>query len=410
MVRAVLRSLKPFFAALWILVFLVCAAEVGLRLYEARAGSSPAGNATAEQGIAAELYRRSWFVHHGLQPLQSTVVPNPDSGEKVEVRTNGFGLRGGPIAVPKPAGVYRIVCLGDERVLGAEVAETETFTARLEDYLQSRAPMRIEVVNAGVPGYCPLLCYLQFRHELCALQPDLTLLDFEMGDIADDHAMRRHALMNGGPVPLACAHPELSRGGAGGLNEPLLLMRRARQWYTASLASEADPGDADDIDLPQGRYAWIKPDGPDWSIHIEQALSSVVELDELTDGQYSRLIVALSPAPWQVSATACDAATRRAAGIPEGAHYADSRPFELLASFLSSRKIPHCDLAPAFRAAHDRDRLFLTRAARLSAEGHDLYARTLAGWIVRNVPAAWRAESAGGGHPGEEAHRRRPAG
>ncbi|MEX0717039.1 MAG: hypothetical protein WD066_10640 [Planctomycetaceae bacterium] len=408
MVRALLRSFKPFFAAIWILAFLFCAAEVGLRLYEARNGPPAIAHVGASRGMSAQtvaeqgpqgaLHRRSWFTHHGFQPSQAAIVKNVDTGEPVELRTNGFGLRGGPVIVPKPPGVYRILCLGDERVLGADVAGGETWAARLEGYLRSRAPMRIEVVNAGIPGYCPLLCFLQYRHELSSLQPDLTLLDIEMGDIADDHSVRRHALMNGGTVPAACPHPELlaSEGvGIGGIKEPLLLAQRARQWYTASRQDVANASDADDIDLPRGRYAWIKPDGPDWSLHIEQALAPVVELDRLTDGQFSRLVVVLSPAPWQVSPTACDAATRSAAGIPEGAHYADSRPFDLLGAFLTSQKIPYCDVSPAFRAAHDRDRLFLSRAPRYSAAGHDLHARMLAAWVLRNVPAAWNQEEIG---------------
>lgn len=407
MIRALLRWLKSFVAALWILVFVFCAAEVGLRLYEARhgpaavlnsIGAEPHSSGTVEGGDLAEISRRSWFVHHGLQPSRSIRVKNPDTGAEVEVRTNGFGTRGAPVAVPKPPRVYRILCLGDEQVLGADVDESETACARLQAYLQSQAPMQIEVINAGIPGYCPLLSFLQYRHELAALQPDLTLLHVEMGDIADDHAVRRHALMNGGGIPTACPHPDLlsGEGGTGHrIKEPLLLMQRARQWYTAARFEGAGARDDDDIDLPQGRHAWIKPDGPDWSLHIEQALAPIVQLDQLTDAQFSRLIVVLSPAPWQISPTACDAATRRAAGVPEGGHYSDTRPFDLLGAFLTARKVPYCDVSPAFRAAPDRDSLFLSRAPRYSAAGHDLHARALAAWILRNVPAAWNADESG---------------
>jgi lysophospholipase L1-like esterase len=66
---------------------------------------------------------------------------------------NKLGLRGGREILPKQNDVYRIVCIGDSWTFGLNVPEGKSYPAYLEGFLNKGVPgMKIEVVNAGMPG------------------------------------------------------------------------------------------------------------------------------------------------------------------------------------------------------------------------------------------------------------------
>src|SRR5207237_1355427 len=94
------------------------------------------------------------------------------------------------------------------------------------------------------------------------------------------------------------------------------------------------------------------------------------------------------PAPWQVSGTAATGARQRA-GVPAGAAYASTQPFDLVRNFCTSKKIACCDLSPAFRKHAQPDSLFLQKAIAFSRDGQVLYARELARFLVENIPGPW---------------------
>jgi lysophospholipase L1-like esterase len=71
--------------------------------------------------------------------------------QSVTIRTNEWGLRGGPVAPPAP-GARRILFLGASITLGWGVPEEETMTARLEQkFAQDGVPA--SVLNAGIGNY-----------------------------------------------------------------------------------------------------------------------------------------------------------------------------------------------------------------------------------------------------------------
>ena len=70
--------------------------------------------------------------------------------QSVTIRTNEYGLRGGPLKSQPVA--RRIIFLGGSITLGWGVAEEETLTAQLEAMLQGEGES-VEVLNAGVGNY-----------------------------------------------------------------------------------------------------------------------------------------------------------------------------------------------------------------------------------------------------------------
>ena len=384
MVRLRLAWIKYCLGAIVLLALAAGALELGLRLdpsVSPAEGSAPVGG---------PLTIPCSVMHHRLRPLAHLAYTTQDAHTPVEIRTNSYGLRGSEPAVPKPPGVYRIVCLGDETVFAPETEESRTFCRRIEEYLQPRTRFRVEVINAGVPGYCPLLSYLLARQVVLGLQPDVIVLHLDMSDVADDHHYRRHLRTDEHGAPLACSHASLNRSDtrASHWTDRLEIVR----WARKQLVSVPEPGhaagDRFDIDASEGRYAWLRDDPPDWSLYIDQSLAPVVRLRAAADQVYARLVLATCPAPWQVSADA-SAGARAEAGIANGVVYRSRAPFETLAAFAGQHRIAFCDASPAFQHSPEPARLYAQHTRGLSDVGHELYARELALFLLEQVPGVW---------------------
>ena len=103
------------------------------------------------------------------------------------------------------------------------------------------------------------------------------ICNFDMSDVADDHHCRRSVRMNG-TQPLYCPHPELERQRTATERlwvERLLMWQHAKHGLAYLLGGEDRPEDSRDIDAPQGTYAWLRDDPPDWSVYINQTLDMI---------------------------------------------------------------------------------------------------------------------------------------
>ena len=116
-----------------------------------------------------------------LRPnLDVPVTPNP---RIFDLQTNALGLRGKPVVLPKPDDLFRILCLGDSCTFGSGAAANQTIPAQLEQELTDRRPdLRIEVINAGVPGYTTYQARQFFESDGIALQPDCVVLTLGYND------------------------------------------------------------------------------------------------------------------------------------------------------------------------------------------------------------------------------------
>jgi lysophospholipase L1-like esterase len=111
--------------------------------------------------------------------IKGTVPDTP------RLNTNSYGFRGPDVAVPKPKGVVRILCIGGSTTYeGSD--DSYTYPALLEEQLRARFPGRqIEVVNCGVEG---LRTRNQFLHlpAYFELEPDLIIGYLGVNDIQHD--------------------------------------------------------------------------------------------------------------------------------------------------------------------------------------------------------------------------------
>ena len=113
--------------------------------------------------------------------------PNYRSRErsKVQISHNSIGLRGPEVEMPKPKGVFRIVCLGGSSTYGHGPTSNEnTWPARLEQHLLAAKPgMRVEVINGGCRGYSTFESLGNYAFRMRDLVPDLVIVYHTVNDM-----------------------------------------------------------------------------------------------------------------------------------------------------------------------------------------------------------------------------------
>lgn len=152
--------------------------EIGLAL----------GGAHLEKKTKKQLFR---IFNKENSPLDPTINPKiekddllfwrlkPGSGESINAR----GMRGPLREYLKPAKTYRIILMGDSCAYGMFVSYEKTYASLLENILREKTGCRIEVFNAGVPGYSSLQGLRYLKKELFKYQPDLLIVAFGFNDL-----------------------------------------------------------------------------------------------------------------------------------------------------------------------------------------------------------------------------------
>jgi hypothetical protein len=154
-----------------------------------------------ERGQANGLYawetvasrRMVWVKYPEPGAGYTLMKPNSEyEWQNIPVEINSHGLRGPETTFEKPAGMFRILNLGDSVAMGWGVRAEERYGRRLEQWLNERAAgdVTYEVINAGVPGWnlANALAYLQA--EGLKYEPDLILLDLTLvNDIKGESAL-----------------------------------------------------------------------------------------------------------------------------------------------------------------------------------------------------------------------------
>lgn len=153
-------------------------------------------------------------LHHRFMPLASGRYQSTEFN--TEYRINSLGLRDREYPLEKPQGAVRILMLGDSFTEGDGVEAAETFSKVVEARLREAIPAKqIEVINAGVGSYSPILEYLYLAKEGIKLKPDLVVLNLDLSDFYDDITYARLAKVDSAGVPLAVSpggSPEEGRG------------------------------------------------------------------------------------------------------------------------------------------------------------------------------------------------------
>jgi lysophospholipase L1-like esterase len=128
-----------------------------------------------------------------LSPNRSALVRAYDFTYRFT--TNSLGLRGREPRIRE--GAVRILGVGDSMTFGWGVDDEETFLARLEKGIRARGH-RVDVFNAGVPGYGPDNVFARLPEVVPPLRPHWVVLGFfSENDVQDVLRDRLYVLEDG---------------------------------------------------------------------------------------------------------------------------------------------------------------------------------------------------------------------
>jgi lysophospholipase L1-like esterase len=125
----------------------------------------------------------------GESEKQYELLPNSSgvvAGAAVSI--NSFGCRDREYPLVKPAGVVRIVGIGDSLTFGQGVSEPDTYLARLEKDVAAK--QAVEVINCGVFGYNVKEEARRFEEVAEMLEPDIVVIGYELGDILQNPPLK----------------------------------------------------------------------------------------------------------------------------------------------------------------------------------------------------------------------------
>jgi len=133
------------------------------------------------------LFYLSEYLMRVLDP--ATKFPNGRVGNVIytwgyPVSLNKFGFRERDFDVPKPAGIYRIMVLGDSFVFGTGLPVEERFTNVLEKKLNIAFPTRkFEVLSFGIEGLCTKSERDILSKYAPVVKPDLVVVGYVSNDV-----------------------------------------------------------------------------------------------------------------------------------------------------------------------------------------------------------------------------------
>jgi hypothetical protein len=327
--------------------------------------------------------------HHDLRKNSTVSLRSTKNGPAHVVRVNSQGCRGEEVEIPARPGTYRILFLGDDTICGTAVDESETVTSRLQQFLSKETTAEIEVINGGVPGYCPLLSWLKFEQDLVQLKPQLVILHVDMTDIADDACYRGLIMADGGSMECQHASFRLKSGPENALMHYVRqsaiatwLFATARH-YAPELLSVSSATASCDVGLN-----WIIDDPPDLRLQVRHALAPIRDLQDAVKQSGGRFLVTTSPVLWQVlSADEAPELSRRM-GIKGVPPFTERLPFDIVRAFCEQSRIHYCDASPSFKG-ENAGKLFSKDAPVLSRIGMALYAREIARSLISDPPTKW---------------------
>lgn len=267
-------------------------------------------------------------------PLTTLFAPHADRGWAlvagardewmgVPVAINEQGLRGPTRAIPKPAGVRRVVFVGDSVTFGFQLEDdADTIPAQVEARVRDRVSFPVETVNGAVGGYSPWQEFRWLRGDGFAYEPDVVVVGFVLNDVGEKLGLTR---FGGDGVGFQLEHSRAARGIA-------WRSATARYFLRKRKAADGDP-------FARGREGvtvgdlWARPDARAVVEAWDRTLPELARIVGLCKPRGIPVLLVVHPYAIQLERPELDAPQRR------------------LAAFAEAQGIELLDLAPALRAA-----------------------------------------------------------
>lgn len=307
------------------------------------------------------------------------------------VKFNIQGLRGPEVAIPKPAGTFRTLVLGDSVVEGAQVAEDATMAGRLGTELAALAGgRRVETVNAGVAGFGTGQQLLFLEREGLAYQPDLIVLVFTIANDTADNSLavaRRHKLaaerrpffvLRGDTLelqPFEAPPPEPWSGLRTFLRDRSMVFTALELWWIGKSVARAQGS----VVPPQNaeHEVYLNEIGDDWRDAWQVTDALLARIQATAEAADVPLLLVLSPSELQVY----DDLWARELGDTSQSRrrFSPGAPNERLAEIAARHGITLLDLRPLFRAevASGAPPVIFRKDGHWTEHGHAVAARAV---------------------------------
>ncbi len=135
-----------------------------------------------------EKYGTGWFIVKSDGPLYTINKPNTSGWADswgtppFKVQINNRGLRDSSFNLEKSENTFRILVIGDSLTFGYGINRSDVYIERLERELNEEFSKKIQVINAGVPGYGMKDKYLLLKHKGLQYNPDLIVVTVNSND------------------------------------------------------------------------------------------------------------------------------------------------------------------------------------------------------------------------------------
>jgi len=303
----------------------------------------------------------------------------------VPVAINSVGLRGDEIAIPKPAGTFRILGVGDSITFGHGVRAEETFLKILEHKLNQNVAGHIhyEILNGASPGG-GLADYDRFlRNKAAALQPDMVVVGLALNDIL--------IYREGAKLSIADAEWENAR-------LPLerkvnrLFLRHSHLYmfcFSKLKALLYQKGVLDMNELQGQNFLALLPASPEQTKAWESSFKVLSRIAAFCRENNYRLLVVTFPMQMQLSREQM-LFYRDNYHLRLGDEALSGEPQKRLSGFAAAGGIPMLDLLPIFRASNSenlylRNEMIPSDPTHFSVTGHELVAEAILGKIASDV-------------------------
>ena len=416
--------LRKLTSSLLLVLFGVLLACGALEIFVRLAGKAPpAGEPTF---FWQDDERFGWF----HKPQAEGYYFNPAGEYNAYARVNSAGFIDRDYTLEKPAGVYRILVVGDSFTEGLRLPMSAAFHSILEENLNN-AGKKVEVINAGVAGWGTDQELLFYRTIGRRYQPDMVLLAFFAGNdimnntialesknfgsvhkpyflLEEDKLTLHNQPVGSEPEmvgakeeqptphlipehpPLAFLHPFLQHSAFYRYFIPRLrviapgLALKLAQWGIISPGSETRNAEAGPDYIPIAYGVYKTPLTPTWQEgwRITAALLSQFQQEVTTDGGVLRVVIIpdqiqVEPAAWQRMLHVYPAMQNESWDLEQ--------PNRMLAQILESQHTPYLDLLPLFRA-WDGPTLFFPIDGHWNERGHQLAGEALTRWLLNEIP------------------------
>ncbi len=114
-------------------------------------------------------------LHFGIRPGYIGVI------YEAPVTINSQGFRNPEFSQVK-GDTFRIVCPGNSCTFGNGLSYQDTYPAILQNLLRREFSDRIQVINAGIPGYSSYQGLILLQEKILSLRPDLLIVSYGFND------------------------------------------------------------------------------------------------------------------------------------------------------------------------------------------------------------------------------------